>query len=298
MVLNKKIEWLEVETNAQETAANPLFELQEASYAYDNKIPALDKISLKIKPGERMAILGSNGSGKSTLLKLLDGLYFPQQGAVFAFGERLNEERFADEQFNFQFRRRVGLVFQDSDVQLFSSSVWDEVAFAPLQLGLSQEEVAARVDKALQALRLQKLHDRVPHRLSGGEKKRVALASVLSLGPDVWLLDEPTAGLDPRSASWLVDFLIEQGQEGKTIITATHDLTIVEDIADRVFVLDEDHIIAAQGSPQEMLANTELLLACNLMHAHRHRHPDAGPEHAHPHLHPPFHDHDHPPQAD
>jgi len=268
-----------------------VFEVDNVAYAYDGKIPAVDGVSFSIHAGERVAILGSNGSGKSTLLKLLNGLYYPTSGAVRAFGSTLSEEAFRDDGFNFNFRRRVGLVFQDSDVQLFSPSVWDEVAFAPLQLGLSRDEVIARVDGALAALRIEKLRDRAPHRLSGGEKKRVALASVLSLDPDVWLMDEPTAGLDPRSQSWLVDFLIEQGHAGKTVVTATHDLNIVDSIADRVYVLNEDHHLVAQGMPEEVLSNHDLLIACNLMHEHVHRHKDTAEQHSHPHLHLPSHEH-------
>jgi cobalt/nickel transport system ATP-binding protein len=269
------------------------FEARDVSYAYDGKLTALDRVSLTVRTGERVAILGSNGSGKSTLLKLMDGLYFPTSGALCAFGTELTEQVFQDETFNFSFRRRVGLVFQDSDVQLFSPSVWDEVAFAPLQLGLSRGDVTERVDVALSALRIEKLRDRAPHRLSGGEKKRVALASVLSLNPDVWLMDEPTAGLDPRSQSWLVDFIIEQGRAGKTIVTATHDLNIVESIADRVYVLNEEHHAVAEGTPAQVLSDRSLLIACNLMHEHRHRHEDTSQEHAHPHIHLPLHEHEH-----
>ena len=268
-----------------------IFEIQGVSFTYDDKVKALDQISLTVQAGERIAILGSNGSGKSTLLKIMDGLYFPTSGEVRAFGQALTEQAFRDDEFNFAFRRRVGLVFQDSDVQLFSSSVWDEVAFAPLQLGLSREEVLARVEAALATLRIEKLRDRAPHRLSGGEKKRVALASVLSLNPDVWLMDEPTAGLDPRSQSWLVDFLIEQGRAGKTVVTATHDLNIVETIADRVYVLNEEHHVVAQGAPDEVLSNHDLLIECNLMHEHLHRHKDIEEEHSHPHIHLPSHEH-------
>ena len=270
-----------------------VFELRDVSFAYDGKVKALDGINLCIKAGERVAILGSNGSGKSTLLKLLDGLYYADSGETYAFGAPLTEEVFRDDEFNFSFRRRVGLVFQDSDVQLFSPSVWDDIAFAPLQLGLSRDDVLARVDAALAALRIDKLRDRAPHRLSGGEKKRVALASVLSLNPDVWLMDEPTAGLDPRSQSWLVDFIIEQGRAGKTIVTATHDLNIVESIADKVYVIDEDHHIVAEGAPDEILSDHSLLIACNLMHEHRHRHKAGETEHAHPHIHIPLHEHKH-----
>jgi cobalt/nickel transport system ATP-binding protein len=279
-----------VATNLNQTAA---FEVENASYAYEGKQLALADVSLTIQPGERVAILGSNGSGKSTLLKLLAGLYFPTQGTLHAFGQLLTEQAFLDEDFNFAFRRRLGLVFQDTDVQLFSPSVWDEVAFAPLQMQLAHEEVVARVESALSALRIEKLRDRAPHRLSGGEKRRVALASVLSLNPEVWLLDEPTTGLDPRSQSWLIDFIIAQGQAGRTVVTATHDLSIVEAIAERVFVFDEDHHLAAQGRPEEILSNHELLLRCNLVHEHRHRHDGSGPEHTHVHSHLPLHVHDH-----
>ncbi len=268
-----------------------IFEIQDVSFAYDDRVKALDQISLTIQAGERIAILGSNGSGKSTLLKVMDGLYFPMSGEVRAFGQALTEQAFRADEFNFAFRRRVGLVFQDSDVQLFSPSVWDDVAFAPLQLGLSRDEVAARVNVALGALRIEKLRDRAPHRLSGGEKKRVALASVLSLDPDVWLMDEPTAGLDPRSQSWLVDFLIQQGRAGKTVVTATHDLNIVESIADRVYVLDEEHHVVAQGTPEEILSNRDLLIACNLMHEHLHGHKGTEEQHSHPHIHLPSHEH-------
>jgi cobalt/nickel transport system ATP-binding protein len=261
------------------------FEINDVSYSYDGKLPSLDHASLNIQVGECVTILGSNGSGKSTLLKILDGLYYPTSGSVCAFGKSLTEQSLMDEEFNFSFRRRVGLVFQDSDVQLFSPSVWDEIAFAPLQLGLSTQEVSQRVEAAMLELRIEKLRDRAPHRLSGGEKKRVALASVLSLNPEVWLMDEPTAGLDPRSQSWLIDFILEQREKGKTVITATHDLSIVETIADKVYILDEEHRIVAQGLPTDILADDELLIRCNLIHEHRHRHGEAAQEHVHPHIH-------------
>jgi cobalt/nickel transport system ATP-binding protein len=273
--------------------SSPLFELNDVCFSYEGQQPALEGISLTIEAGQRVAVLGSNGSGKSTLLKLLDALYFPTTGTLRAFGQPLTEAAFQDEAFTFDFRRRVGLVFQDSDVQLFSPSVWDEVAFAPLQLDLGRDEITRRVDTALASLRIEKLRDRAPHRLSGGEKRRVALASVLSLAPEVWLLDEPTTGLDPRSQSWLIDFIITQGQAGRTVVTATHDLSIVEAIADQVFVFDEAHHLAAQGRPEEILSNHELLLRSNLVHEHRHRHDGSGPEHTHVHSHLPLHAHGH-----
>jgi cobalt/nickel transport system ATP-binding protein len=242
-----------------------VFEVSGLCYSYDNQITALDQVSLAVRPGERLAILGSNGSGKSTLLKILDGLYFPSQGTVSAFGSPLTEQAFLEDAFNFDFRRRVSLVFQDSDVQLFMPSVWDELAFAPLQLGMDQQEVKRLVEAALHDLQIEKLRDRAPHQLSGGEKKRVALASVLGLTPEVWLLDEPSAGLDPRSVAWLLDFIDRQARAGKTVITATHDLGILESISERVVVLGEDHRVVAEGTPQQILADRGLLVSSCLM---------------------------------
>jgi cobalt/nickel transport system ATP-binding protein len=246
----------------------PVFEVDQIEFAYDSSQTALDKVSLHVHSGECLVILGANGCGKSTLLKLLDGLYFPSKGQIRAFGAPLSEAALRDDQANYEFRRRVGLVFQDADVQLFSASVFDEIAFAPLQLGLSPAEVMERVDSALSALRIEKLRDRPPHRLSGGEKRKVALASILSLRPDVWLMDEPTTGLDPRSQSWLVDFIQEQKAAGKTIVIATHDLNIVQHIASRIYVFGEDHRLAAEGLPEQILNDHELLHRCNLAHAH------------------------------
>lgn len=245
-----------------------VFELEHVSFAYDDRQAALDDVNLTVQAGECMVILGANGSGKSTLLKLLDGLYFPTKGKICAFGQALTEESLRDDETNFTFRRRVGLVFQDTDVQLFSPSVLDEVAFAPLQLGLPREEVNRRVEAVLEALRIEKLRDRAPHRLSGGEKRRVALASILTLDPDVWLLDEPTTGLDPRSQSWLVDFILTQRANGKTVITATHDLGIAEQIASIIYVFDEDHHLVTSGPPKQILDDHALLHRCNLSHYH------------------------------
>ena len=247
-----------------------IFEARDVSYAYEGKHRALEHVSLTIPAGESVIILGANGSGKSTLLKLLDGLYFPDSGRVLAWGQELTEEALRDDEFNFAFRRRVGLVFQDSDVQLFSASVLDELAFAPLQLGLPPVEVNQRIDSALAALRIESLRQRAPHHLSGGEKRRVALASLLTLQPDVWLLDEPTAGLDPRSQSWLVEFINEQRRLGKTIVTATHDLGLAEEVASLIEVFSEDHHVVASGPPAKILGNHELLHRCNLYHYHAH----------------------------
>ena len=245
-----------------------VFETHELSFAYEGKQIALDNINLTVQSGECLVVLGANGCGKSTLLKLLDGLYFPSQGTISVFGQALTEDALRNLDFNFAFRRRVGLVFQDADVQLFSPSVLDEVAFAPLQLGLTRDEVNQRVEDTLRTLRIEKLRDRAPHRLSGGEKRRVALASLLTLQPEVWLLDEPTTGLDPRSQSWLVEFILEQRTAGKTVITATHDLNIAAQIASKIYVFSEEHQIIASGTADDILSNHDLLHRCNLAHYH------------------------------
>ena len=273
-----------------------IFEARGLDYKYPTGETALNDISLTIARGEKVAIVGANGSGKSTLLKLFDGLYFPIRGELLAFGRSMTEDTMSEESFAFSFRRRVGFVFQDPDVQLFAPTVWDEVAFAPLHLGLSKSEIRGRVEATLQLLRIEKLAERPPHQLSGGEKKRVALASVLVLDPEVLLLDEPTASLDPRSQSQLIDLIMEMHERGKTIISATHDLHILKEVADYVFVMDETNRLRTEGRPEDVLADEALLLATNLVHQHRHRHADR--DHIHPHRHLPVHEHEHHANAD
>jgi cobalt/nickel transport system ATP-binding protein len=260
----------------------PAFELQTVEYAYQ-KFVALDGLSLMLPQSRRVVLLGANGSGKSTLLRLLDGLCFPDRGVLKAFGEPLSEASLQDEAVNFAFRRRVGLVFQNPDVQLFNPTVLDELAFGPLQLGWPRAEIRARIEAVLDRFAIGHLRDRAPHRLSGGEKKRVALASVLIVEPDVLLLDEPTAALDPESQSEVIRFLIDCHASGRTVITATHDLDIVGDIADHVVVLAAGRL-AAEGPPAQILSDVDLLRRTHLAHSHWHVHP-GGPAHAHHHLH-------------
>jgi cobalt/nickel transport system ATP-binding protein len=260
----------------------PVFELSRVTYRYD-AVEALADVTLAIPAGKRVALLGPNGSGKSTLLRLLDGLYFADSGTVSFHGRTLNSEAFSQDAFAFDFRRRVGLVFQNPEVQLFNPTVFDEVAFAPLQLRWPKEQIVERVSAVLHLMELGHLRSRPPHRLSGGEKKRVALASVLVLDPEVLLLDEPTAGLDPRSESQIIDMLIAWGDGARTVITATHDLGLVEDIADHCIVLYQGQV-AAEGEPAVLLRDQALLARTNMIHAHRHRHA-SGVTHTHPHRH-------------
>jgi len=261
------------------------FVLAGVRHEYRKGVPALDGIDLTIGCGEHVAIVGANGSGKSTLLKMLDGLVFPSTGTIHAFGQPLTEDALEDPTFRRDFRSRVGFVFQDADVQLFCSNAFDELAFGPLQLGLPETEVRETVAEVADALRIEKLLDRPPYTLSGGEKKRVAIGCVLTMQPHVLLLDEPTNALDPRSQVWLLDVLAEWKQAGRTVVIATHDLSIAEEFADRMVVLSEEHGIAADGSPEDVLRNRDVLLAVNLIHEHAHRHGDVVHVHGHAHTH-------------
>ncbi|MFZ2490303.1 MAG: ABC transporter ATP-binding protein [Thermoanaerobaculia bacterium] len=263
-------------------SGRPLIEADGVSFRYD-EVTAVDGVSLVVHAGERIALLGPNGCGKSTLLRLLAALAFPHEGSIRFDGADLTEERLRDDAVALPFRRRVGLLFQNAEVQLFNPTVFDELAFGPLQLGWPRERIEARVAATLEEFGLRDLHDRSPHRLSGGEKKRVALASVLILEPDVLLLDEPTAMLDPRTQSTLIDFLSGSAGSGRTFLTTTHDLAILEDIADRCLVMQRGRLVA-DGTPHEILTNEPLLREAGLLHAHRHVH-GGGVVHSHPHRH-------------
>jgi cobalt/nickel transport system ATP-binding protein len=269
-------------TNPIDAGQVPVFEVTDVTFRY-REVTALDHLTLTVNAGRRVALLGANGSGKSTLLRILDGLCFPDEGSVRFFGKPLTEESVQNDGVGMDFRHRVGLVFQNPDVQLFSPTVFDEVAFGPLQLRWPADQVRRRIAETLEMMEIAHLKERSPHHLSMGEKKRVALASVLILDPEILLLDEPTAALDPKSASHMIDFLVRAKGGDKTIVTTTHDLDITEDIADDCFVFHEGRIAAA-GTPPEILSDVPLLKTTGLLHSHLHVH-RSGEIHAHSHLH-------------
>lgn len=195
--------------------------------------PALDGVSFSVSRGEICALVGPNGCGKSTSFRLLVGLDYPSEGEIWFDGEPIGRHTMSDPRFAKQLRQRVGLVFQDPDVQLFCPTVRDEVAFGPRQMGLSDAEVTRRTDDCLRLFDLLGLADRAPWRLSGGEKRRCALACVASMGPDLLCLDEPTNGLDESSYDGLVSFLRSFAAAGKTVLVATHDDAFVEALGAR-----------------------------------------------------------------
>jgi cobalt/nickel transport system ATP-binding protein len=261
-----------------------IFELEDVEFTYLGKFTGLNKINLEVKQGESIAILGANGSGKSTLLHLLAGLIYSEKGYAKAFGRILDKNVFDDEEFRRFFRSKVVLLFQNTEAQLFSSDVTEELYFGPLQLDLPPAEIRNSIIKLATLLGIKKLFDRSPHQLSMGEKKKVAIASILAINPEVLLLDEPTAGLDPRTTRELIDLILTYHHgEGKTVITATHDLHIVSEIADKIYILNEEKAIAASGACKEILSNQELLNKYNLVHIHPHMHEESW--HKHPHQH-------------
>jgi len=258
-----------------------LFKLENVSYSYLNKFPGLNNINLEIKQGENIVILGSNGSGKSTLIQILAGLFFAQKGIVKAFGRKLDSQAFNDDNFRKLFRSQVGIVFQNSEVQLFSPTVEEELYFGPLQLEKPADKIKESVMYFSKLLGIEKLLSRSPNHLSVGEKKKVALASVLAIEPEVLLLDEPTAGLDPRTTSELIDLILHINSLGKTVITATHDLNVVSEISPCIYILSEEKTICANGDARDILSNQDLLIKYNLAHIHAHKHGDAWHKHMH-----------------
>lgn len=272
-------------------AGDALYEIRDLDYSYLGRFSALNKINLKVLKGERLALLGANGSGKSTLLLILAGLIFSDKGNVKFTGRDLSEDSFTDPSFQVFFRSRVGIVFQNSDIQLFNSNVEEEMRFGLTQLDLSEEEIGRRYKLYSGMMAIDHLKERHPQNLSIGEKKRVAIASVLAMEPEVILLDEPSAGLDPRTCRHLIDAISSFSEKGCTVITATQDIHLVPEIADRVIVLGEDKAIARDGRAEEVLKDTDFLTSHNLVHMHAHKH--KGLTHVHPHEHPDHHSHTH-----
>lgn len=228
--------------------------LNKVSYTYDNGSVALRDVSIAIARGERVALVGPNGAGKSTLLHLMSALYLPTEGALAIGGEEVTR-RTAE-----RARLNVGFLFQDPDDQVFMPRVWDDVAFGPINLRLSAEEVRARVEEAIAMAGIQGYEDRAPHHLSFGEKKRVAIAGILAMRSPVLLLDEPTANLDPQGRRDLVNIL--DALRNKTMVLATHDLSVAFELTDRVIVLKRS--VLYDGGFRGLLERPDVLAEARL----------------------------------
>ena len=215
-----------------------VIELRKVSFKYEKgDEPVFTDLDLKVEEGTCLAVTGDNGSGKTTLFRIINGLSFPDKGEYLYKGDTINEAYLKDNACSKRFHKEIGYLFQNPNTMLFNSSVYDEVAFGPRQMGLRDEEVEERVRDCLKLFEIEDLGDKVPYHLSGGQKKWVALASVIALNPEVLVLDEPFAGLDSKKEAWLVDFLSELKAAGKTLIIATHKEEIIKDLADGTFML-------------------------------------------------------------
>lgn len=240
-----------------------MIKIKDLTYQYEN-FNALSDIFLEISEGESVALIGPNGSGKSTLLKVLNGLVFSNKGTYTFFNEEINEKKLKDNLFSKKFHQKMGFVFQNSDVQLFCPLVYEEVAFGPMQMSLTKEEVNMRTNDCLKLLNIEHLKHRVPYHLSGGEKKRVAIASILAMNPEVLILDEPMNGLDPKSKKFLKELFIKLNNAGKTIICATHDFEYVQEVFKRAIVFSEEHKIIRDGNYEEIIKDEDFLKKHNI----------------------------------
>jgi cobalt/nickel transport system ATP-binding protein len=237
---------------------NTVLRVEDLHYVYGNGKKALDGVSVDINEGERIAVIGANGSGKSTFFLNLNGVYAPTSGDIVYRDMVVNKKTLNE------LRKNVGIVFQEADNQIIASTVRADVGFGPMNLKLPKEEVLLRVRNALNYMNLSGFEDRPPHYLSGGEKKRVSIAGVMAMKPEVLIFDEPTASLDPINAMILEEVLAKLGAEGKTILISTHDVDFTYRWAERVLVFCDGKIIA-DGTPLDIFKNDEILRRANLM---------------------------------
>ena len=244
---------------------SPALEATDLHFAYPDGTPALRGLTFRIEPGEAVGLVGGNGAGKSTLLLHLIACLLPTAGEVRIGGILLDKPNVA------RIRRMVGMVFQDPDDQLFMPTVFDDVAFGPLNHGVPPAEIEARVGAALECVGMKHLRDRPPHRLSGGEKRSVAIAAVLAMHPEVLVMDEPSSNLDPRARRRLIGWVCGFN---RTRLIATHDLEFVVETCPRVLVLSHGELVAS-GPTRQILGDEALMAAHGLESPHilRHLHP-------------------------
>jgi cobalt/nickel transport system ATP-binding protein len=235
-----------------------LIETRDLTYTYPGNVTALHSLNFVAPRNARIAVIGSNGAGKSTLFKCFNGIFRPSSGSVLIRGEPITKDNIRE------VRKFVGIVFQNADDQIFSPTVEQDVAFGPANLGLDEETIHHRVHEALRLVGIEDLAHRVPHHLSGGEKKRVAIAGIIAMEPEVLVLDEPTAGLDPKGVHDLLEFINSLSTKyGMTVIFSTHDVSMVAEVADYVYVMNKGRFVA-EGSVEEIFLQPDLLRSVRL----------------------------------
>ena len=248
MAVNRLIEKMEQEV---------ILQVRDLQYAYSDEKMALKGVDLDIRQGERIAVMGSNGAGKSTFFLNINGVLQSEHGEIFYRGKKMTKKTMND------LRKNVGIVFQDADSQIIASTVQSEVSFGPMNLKLSRNDVRDRVDEALSYMNLTDFRHRPPHYLSGGEKKRVSIADIIAMHPEIIIFDEPTAALDPVNADMLEEVLEKMAQEGKTIMISTHDVDFAYRWAERVVVFCDGKIIA-DDAPLAVFSNETVIRQANL----------------------------------
>ena len=248
MAVNRLIEKMEQEV---------ILQVRDLQYAYSDEKMALKGVDLDIRQGERIAVMGSNGAGKSTFFLNINGVLQSGHGEIFYRGQKMTKKTMND------LRKNVGIVFQDADSQIIASTVQSEVSFGPMNLKLSRNDVRDRVDEALSYMNLTDFRHRPPHYLSGGEKKRVSIADIIAMHPEIIIFDEPTAALDPVNADMLEEVLEKMAQEGKTIMISTHDVDFAYRWAERVVVFCDGKIIA-DDAPLAVFSNETVIRQANL----------------------------------
>lgn len=236
-----------------------ILKLENVCYTYEDGTEALKDIDLQIRRGEKLAVMGANGSGKSTLFLTLNGIHRPTSGRVLHNGEPVDYSR----KGLLALRKMIGIVFQDPDNQLFSASVTQEISFGALNLGLSEQEARERVEKVIEDLNIAPFRDKPTHFLSGGQKKRVSIADILVMDPEIILFDEPAAALDPKHARMIDEIIDRLSEKGITVILSTHDVNRALIWADRAVLLDEGRIVA-EGTPDQIFTDDEVLARTNL----------------------------------
>lgn len=242
-----------------------MIEIKGGFYSYSRGINALKDINIDIKEGEAIAFIGPNGSGKSTFMKLLNGLVTLDRGEYIFDGTEINQKKLQNEKFSKNFHKKIGFVFQNSEAQLFCANVYDEIAFGVRQMGMSEDEVDKRVKDILGLLKIEELKDRQPYHLSGGEKRKVAIASVLVMNPEVLVFDEPMNGLDPKTKRFLRELMITLNKAGKTILCSTHDFYYVKEVFTRAVVFSTEHTIIRDGDYETILEDEKFLFENNII---------------------------------